>query len=103
MAEYRIEKDAMGEVRVPADRLWGAQTQRSIENFPIGVPRFRWERPVIRALGLVKLAPPARTRSSGASADKAAIERAARGSSTARSTPSSRWLCSRPGRARSRT
>ncbi len=55
MAEYRIEKDAMGEVRVPADRLWGAQTQRSIENFPIGVPRFRWDRPVIRALGLTAL------------------------------------------------
>ncbi len=53
---YRIEKDALGEVRVPADRLWGAQTQRSIENFPIGVPRYRWDRAVIRAFGLVKLA-----------------------------------------------
>jgi fumarate hydratase class II len=56
MGDFRIEKDAMGEVRVPAERLWGAQTQRSIENFPIGVPRFRWDRQVIRALGLVKLA-----------------------------------------------
>ena len=56
MADVRIEKDALGEVRVPADRLWGAQTQRSIENFPIGVPRFRWDRPVIRAFGLVKQA-----------------------------------------------
>ena len=53
---FRTEKDAMGEVRVPADRLWGAQTQRSIGNFPIGVPRFRWDRPVIRAFGIVKLA-----------------------------------------------
>ena len=53
---FRVEKDAMGEVRVPAERLWGAQTQRSIDNFPIGVPRFRWNRAVIRALGLVKLA-----------------------------------------------
>ena len=53
---FRIEKDAMGEVRVPADRLWGAQTQRSIGNFPIGVLRFRWDRPVIRAFGIVKLA-----------------------------------------------
>lgn len=35
--EYRIERDSMGEVRVPADRYWGAQTQRSHENFPIGV------------------------------------------------------------------
>ena len=33
--EYRIERDSMGEVRVPADRYWGAQTQRSHENFPI--------------------------------------------------------------------
>ena len=50
----RIEKDALGEVRVPANRLWGAQTQRSIENFPIGVDRFRWGRPVIRAFGVLK-------------------------------------------------
>ncbi|HQR10300.1 MAG TPA: class II fumarate hydratase [Casimicrobiaceae bacterium] len=52
----RIEKDAMGEVRVDAHRLWGAQTQRSIDNFPIGVARFGWGRPVIRAFGLVKQA-----------------------------------------------
>ncbi|MBN8478613.1 MAG: class II fumarate hydratase [Burkholderiales bacterium] len=52
----RIEKDALGEVRVPADRLWGAQTQRSIDNFPIGVQRYRWGRTVVRAFGLVKLA-----------------------------------------------
>jgi len=80
MAEYRIEKDAMGEVRVPADRLWGAQTQRSIENFPIGVPRFRWDRPVIRALGLVKLASArANEKLKTLSSDKARlIERAAR-------------------------
>ena len=52
----RIEKDAMGEVRVDAQRLWGAQTQRSIDNFPIGVARFGWGRPVIRAFGLVKQA-----------------------------------------------
>jgi fumarate hydratase class II len=36
MADYRIEKDTMGEVKVPADKLWGAQTQRSLENFRIG-------------------------------------------------------------------
>src|ERR671922_1325131 len=51
---YRIDKDSLGEVRVPADKLWGAQTQRSIENFPIGRDRFVWGRPVIRALGLLK-------------------------------------------------
>ena len=50
----RIEKDAMGEVHVDVARLWGAQTQRSIDNFPIGRTRFGWGRPVIRAFGLVK-------------------------------------------------
>jgi len=50
----RIEEDSLGEVEVPADSLWGAQTQRSIENFPIGVDRFRWGRAVIRALGVLK-------------------------------------------------
>src|SRR5437870_11033890 len=54
MDSYRVEKDALGDVRVPADRLWGAQTQRSIDNFPIGVDRFRWGRPVIRAFGVLK-------------------------------------------------
>jgi fumarate hydratase class II len=53
---FRMDKDSLGEVRVPADRLWGAQTQRSIENFPIGRDRFVWGRPVIRALGLLKKA-----------------------------------------------
>ncbi len=56
MNETRIEKDALGEVPVPAHRLWGAQTQRSIDNFPIGVSRFAFGRPVVRALGLVKQA-----------------------------------------------
>jgi fumarate hydratase, class II len=51
---YRIDKDSLGEVRVPSDALWGAQTQRSIENFPIGRDRFVWGRPVVRALGLLK-------------------------------------------------
>ena len=54
MAEYRIEKDSLGEVRVPADALWGAQTQRAIENFPISGLRF--PRPFLRALGLIKYA-----------------------------------------------
>ncbi len=55
-SEWRTEHDSMGEVRVPADRYWGAQTQRSLEHFPIGVETFRWGRPVIRALGVLKLA-----------------------------------------------
>jgi len=52
--EFRIEEDALGNVQVPAEHLWGAQTQRSHMNFPIGVERFRWGRPVIRALGILK-------------------------------------------------
>ena len=55
-AGFRMEKDAMGALPVAADRLWGAQTQRSIQNFPIGVDRFRFTRPVIRAMGLLKKA-----------------------------------------------
>ena len=53
-AGTRIETDSLGEVAVPADHLWGAQTQRSIENFPIGVGRFAWTPPVIRAFGILK-------------------------------------------------
>ncbi|MEZ6187903.1 MAG: class II fumarate hydratase [Planctomycetota bacterium] len=52
MSDVRIEKDSMGEVRVPADRQWGAQTQRAVENFPISGLRF--PRGFIRALGLIK-------------------------------------------------
>ena len=54
-AAVRVEKDALGEVPVPADRLWGAQTQRSLTNFPIALDRFHWMRPVVRAFGVVKL------------------------------------------------
>ncbi len=54
--KYRTESDSMGSVQVPAERYWGAQTQRSIENFPIGADRFRWGRSVIRALGILKKA-----------------------------------------------
>ena len=51
---FRIEHDTMGEVRVPADALWRAQTQRAVENFPISGRGL--ERAQIRALGLVKAA-----------------------------------------------
>jgi fumarate hydratase class II len=56
MTKTRREHDSLGPVEVPADRLWGAQTQRSIENFPIGRGRFVWGRPVIRAFGVLKKA-----------------------------------------------
>jgi len=52
MARYRVEHDSMGDVRVPVDALWGAQTQRAVDNFPIsGIPV---NQRVIRALALVK-------------------------------------------------
>jgi fumarate hydratase, class II len=50
----RIESDSMGQIEVAADRYWGAQTQRSLQNFKIGGQRFG--RPVIRAFGIVKKA-----------------------------------------------
>jgi len=52
--EFRIETDTMGEVKVPAERLWGAQTQRSLENFKIGEDRMPLE--LIHALAMVKRA-----------------------------------------------
>lgn len=52
--KFRVEEDALGDVEVPADHLWGAQTERSHNNFRIGVERFRWGRSVIRALGILK-------------------------------------------------
>ena len=54
MMEYRIEHDTMGEVKVPADKLWGAQTQRSHENFRIGGETIPL--PVIRAFAYLKKA-----------------------------------------------
>ena len=53
--DYRIERDTMGEVRVPADKLWGAQTQRSFENFKIGAPA-SMPREIIRAFAFLKKA-----------------------------------------------
>jgi fumarate hydratase, class II len=50
--EFRVERDSMGEINVPADRYWGAQTQRSLEHFKIGGDRF--PREMIRALGILK-------------------------------------------------
>jgi len=54
MAKTRIETDSFGPIEVPADRYWGAQTQRSLENFRIGTERM--PQPVIHALGLIKWA-----------------------------------------------
>ena len=54
--EYRIEHDSMGEVKVPADKLWAAQTQRSHENFEIGVGIETMPREIIHAFGILKKA-----------------------------------------------
>src|SRR5437016_1026733 len=54
MSEFRIEKDSMGEVKVPAQAYYGAQTQRAVENFPISGQPLPTR--LIRVLGLVKIA-----------------------------------------------
>lgn len=51
---FRVDHDALGDVYVPAEKYWGAQTQRSVMNFPIGTDHFKWGRPVIRAFGILK-------------------------------------------------
>ncbi|HSC06766.1 MAG TPA: class II fumarate hydratase [Steroidobacteraceae bacterium] len=51
-AKFRIERDSMGELKVPADALWGAQTQRAVQNFPVS--GLRMPRAFLRALGLIK-------------------------------------------------
>ena len=54
--EFRIEHDSMGQVKVPADKYWGAQTQRSVENFPIGVGIETMPREITHAFGILKKA-----------------------------------------------
>ncbi len=54
--EYRIEHDSMGEVRVPGDKYWGAQTERSRNNFPIGVGLETMPREIVHAFGILKKA-----------------------------------------------
>ena len=53
-SDTRIESDSMGEIEVPADRYWGAQTQRSLQNFKIGGEKM--PPAVVKALGIQKLA-----------------------------------------------
>ena len=93
----------MGEVRVPADALWRAQTQRAVENFPISGRGL--ERAQIRALGLVKAAAARVNGRIGVLADDvaAAIATAADEVAAGGTTHSSRSTCSRPGRAPART
>ena len=78
MSDTRIESDSIGEIAVPANAYWGAQTQRSIENFPFGA-RERMPIEIVHALALVKQAAARVNRRHGLSAEKAdAIEAAAK-------------------------
>src|SRR3954451_10340428 len=72
--QYRLEHDSMGEMNVPVDALYGAQTQRAVENFPISSQRL--QRPYIRALGLIK-ASAARANAALGYLDKALAEKIA--------------------------
>jgi len=54
--QFRVERDTFGDLQVPADRYWGAQTQRSLQNFDIGGPAERLPEPLIKAFGIVKKA-----------------------------------------------
>ena len=56
MAEVRMESDSVGSIEVPADRYWGAQTQRSLHHFSIGGPTERMPIEVVRAFGILKKA-----------------------------------------------
>ena len=64
MTDTRTESDSFGPIEVPSDKYWGAQTQRSLENFPIG-----WEKQpvaIVRALGVIKQACAMRNQETGA-------------------------------------
>ncbi len=93
----------MGELQVPADALWGAQTQRAVENFPIS--GYRLPRAFIRALALIKQAAAAANARLGLldAATAAAIGEAAAAGGGRRATMRSfRSTCSRPARAPAR-
>lgn len=68
--DYRIERDSMGEIRVPADRCWGAQTERSLENFRIGTEKIPEE--MISAFAILKKAAAQANRSLGSLDDRRA-------------------------------
>lgn len=54
MASTRTESDAFGEIQVPGDKYWGAQTERSLENFRINQPQDRMPPPIVKAFGILK-------------------------------------------------
>ena len=74
MSQFRTEKDTMGQVQVPADAYWGAQTQRSIENFPIAQDINKMPKEIIKAFAYLKKAAALTNRDAGVlDADKAAL------------------------------
>ena len=87
MENFRIEHDSMGEVKVPADKLWGAQTERSHENFEIGVGIETMPREITKAFGYLKKA--------AAIANNALKPRHATRLSADSSTKTSRWWSGR--------
>jgi fumarate hydratase class II len=100
----RTETDSFGPIEVPADSYWGAQTERSIGNFPFG-ERERMPVEIVHALGFVKQAAArVNARIGGLDANIAeAIQQAAGEVAPAISTINSPWSSGRPGRAPSRT
>jgi fumarate hydratase class II len=96
--QYRIERDTMGEVQVPVDALYRAQTQRAVDNFPISGRGL--ERSQIRALGLVKAACARVNAQLGVLDPTRGPPTRWRPASMTRSFPST---CSRPARAPART
>jgi fumarate hydratase class II len=94
----RTETDSFGPIDVPGDAYWGAQTQRSIANFPFG-PRELMPAEIVHALGYVKQAAArVNARIGGLDAGIAeAVQQAAAEVAPARSTTSSRWSSGRPG------
>jgi fumarate hydratase class II len=97
-ARTRIESDAFGPLQIPADRLWGAQTQRSLHNFRIGAERMPIE--IVHALGVIKRAAAEVNRSLG-SLDR---KRAAAIAAWRKASPMANWMrifrcwCGRPVR-----
>ena len=99
MTSFRVEHDSMGDIKVPADALWGAQTQRAVENFRIsGRPL---PRAFIGALGLVKQAAARANRALGLLDARVAqaVEAAAARSRPDSTIRSSRSTCFRPAPA----
>ena len=100
-ASTRTETDSFGPIEVPGDAYWGAQTQRSIENFPFG-PREQMPVEIVHALGFVKQAAArVNARDGGLDAELGRGDPAGggRGRARASTTTSSRWSSGRPARA----